>query len=161
MDEHYKNLSAAAAPEVDNLSSLLFSITNQPSETVVSAVVRFTAFAYWQQPTVHIASALLPNLEPHPRWKADCLKAIGSSQKRLGSYRSAILSLTTAAILFLEEGHRSSAAWCNRVASGAHRLLGEYDHAEALLSDAQIVYTDLEDHFGQARCRLDLGRLVR
>jgi len=150
-----------AAPEIGNLSSLLLIVVDQPSQQVVDAVHRFTSFAYWQQPTVTVALALLPHLDTHPEWKATCLKSIGLTQIRLDHYRSAIESLRTASRLFCEIGNRSEAAWCNRMAAEPHHHLSEYDEAESLLNDALEVYGQMGDAIGQAMCRLSLGDVMK
>jgi len=120
MDETYKDRAAVAAPEMGNLSSLLLSLVTAPSEQVVASIVNFTHFREWQQPTIALASALLPHLEQHPLWKAKCLKAIGFSQQGLGKYRSAINSCSRAAELFLEVDDRLSAAACKLHAGEIH-----------------------------------------
>ena len=61
---------------MDNLSSLLLMLAKRPSQQVVDAVIRFTQSAYWRQPTLTVASALLPQLEDHSKWKARCLRVI-------------------------------------------------------------------------------------
>jgi len=161
VNEQFKKLAAAAAPEMKNLSSLLLTLADQPSQQIVDAIVRFTRFAYFQQPTLVVASALLPHLEPHPKWKAQCLKVIGNVQIKLCSYLSAIECLATAAELFDQIGDRSEAAWCLRTTGSPHRHLGEYDKAEALFQKAQKIYTEMGDELEQARCGRDLGDLMR
>jgi len=160
VDEHFKERAKAAVPEMGNLPSLLLMLVDRPSEDIVAAVNRFTRFAHWEQPTLTVASALLPHLEPHPKWKATCLMRIGQTQVRLGDYRSAIGSLGTASRLFLEIGDQSNAAWCNLSAAEPHVNLGEYDQAESLLNQARDVYAKMGDVSSEATCRMDLGRLM-
>jgi len=81
VDETFQELLAAAAPEMGNLSSLLHAMVNQPSQEVIDAVVSLTLWANLHRPTVTVASALLPHLESHPKWKADCLRIIGQGKK--------------------------------------------------------------------------------
>jgi len=161
MDEHFKERAAIAAPEINNLSSLLLTLVHQPSQEVVKAVNNLTSFSYWQQPSVTVALALVLHLEPHPKWKARCLRIIGTSQGRLGDYQTAIDSLSIAAKLFLDVGDHFQAAWCKRVAGGQHRVLGQYDQAEAMMNEARQVYLELRKGRGEALCRRDLGELMR
>jgi len=161
MDEDFKGLSAAAAPEMGNLSSLLLTLVDQPSKQVVNAVHRFTAFSCRQRPTVTVALALLPHLEALPLWKAHCLADLGSSQLLLDDYQSAIRSLTTAAELFLELGERSWAAWCTHMASRPLLIIGDCNLAEALLTEARAVFAELGDEIGEAMCSLGLGEVMR
>jgi len=161
MDLSYKELAAAAAPEMGNLSSLLISLVGQPSLQIVDAVVRFTNFASLRQPTLTVASALHPHLEPSSEWAAACLQAIGQTQIRLGNYRIAIEQLNAAAQLHLTHKNPSSAAVCKRTAGAAHRVLSEYDHSESLLNLARKVHIDMGDEFQEAMCRLELGELMR
>ena len=161
MDEYFKDRAAAAAPEIDNLSSLLLTLVQHPSQQIVNAVVSLTWFAYWQQPNVNVALALIPYLEPHPTWKAICMQIIGNSQPKLYDYENAMESLMTAAQLFLDVGDRSQAAWCKCRAGDLLRQLGKYDQAETLLNEAQNMYQELGDDFGGAQCRWNLGNLLR
>ena len=161
IDEHYKERAAVAAPEMNNISSLLLTMVNQPSEQIVNAVNSFTWFAYWQQPTLTVASALLPNLEPHAKWKATCLQVIGITQIKFSSYRLAIQSLTTAAQLFLELGDWSQAAWCLHRTGSSTLALGAYDEAEALYNAAREIYVKVNDKLRVAECRKALGNLMR
>jgi len=161
MNEHYKKRAAVAALEMNNLSSLLLTMVNRPSEQIVDAVDRFTWFAHWQRPTLTVVFALLPHLEPHAKWKAKCLKVIGNTQIKLSRHRLAIESLTTAAQLFLEFGDRSQAAWCMRRAGSSKIALGMYDQGEALSNEAREVYVELKDQLQEAECRRTLGDLMR
>jgi len=161
MDETYKKRATAAAPELGNLSSLLLSLVAEPSEAVVTAVVNFTIFRMWQQPTITLASALLPHLEQQPLWKAKCLSVIGQSQYLLDKYRTAIISHTSAAKLFLEAGDHFSAATCKQSAGEIHSLLREFSDAEVLLEEARAVYVELGQYVQEANCRTDLGRMMR
>jgi len=161
MDETFKERAAAAAPEMGNLSSLLLSLVAEPSETVVTAVINFTRFKYWQQPTITLASALLPHLEQHPLWKAICLMTIGRSQQKFNNYRPAIISHTTAAKLFLEAGDRLSAAECKQSEGQIQSLLREFSDAEVLLKEARAVFIELGQHVQEANCRFQLGSMMR
>jgi len=161
MDESYKQREAAVAPEMGNLSLLLLSLVAEPSEQVVTAVIDFTNFRYWQQPTITLTLALLPYIEQNPLWKAKCLHAVGRSQQKLGKYRSAIISHSTAAQLFLDAGDHLSAATCKVSAGDIHSSLREYSNAEVLLEEARVVYIKLGRHMQEARCRLLLGRMMR
>jgi len=81
MDEQFTKRAAAAAPEIDNLSSLLLTMVHQPSQQILDSVVSLTVFAYWQQPNATVALALIPYLESHPTtWKGRCLQIIGHTQ---------------------------------------------------------------------------------
>jgi len=162
MDEHFKEVAAVVVPEIDNLSSLLLTQVHQPSQQIVDAVIGLTWFAYHQQPTaVTAASALLPHLESHPKWKAQCLLVIGNTQIWNCNYTSAIESLGTAAQLFLEVGDHAQTAWCQRLAGIPYRQLGMYEQAEKALNTARDSYIIVGDHLGEAMCRSDLGRLMR
>ena len=161
MDDSFKKRAADNAPEIGNLSSLLLQMVNQPSEEIVSAVVRFTNFTYWQLPSATIASALLPYLEPNSEWKARCLSAIGNTQIRLAQFRSALDTLSAAAMLFLEVGKLYMAAWCTQLVAEALYQLGDYEQAEPLLNEAQEAYARSGDEFGTATCRMKLGNLMR
>jgi len=161
VDEHFKGLAAAAASEMNNMSSLLLTLVSQPSQQIVDAVIRFTHFAYIQQPTLTVASALLLHLDPHPVWKARCLLDASVTQIYMGEYRAAIDSLNTAKRLFLEVPDQSRAARCAMHVAAPHRLLGEYDRAEMVLKEAQTTFAELVNEFMMARCRLSLGLLMR
>jgi len=161
MDETYKERAAAAAPEMGNLSSLLLSLVAEPSEHIVTAVIKFTHFRVWQHPTIVLVSALLPHLEQHPLWKAKCLKAIGHSQQGLDKYRSSISSYTTAANLFLEVGDRISAAICKQYAGDLHSSLYEYSDAEVLLEEAHAVFIEFGKGLREAKSRQSLGEMMR
>ena len=161
MDDTYKDQAAAVAPEMGNLSSLLLSLVAVPSEQVVTAVVNFTRFREWQQPTITLALALLPHLEQHPLWKAKCLDAIARSQHCLAQHRSAISSYSAAARLFLEMGERLLAAECKQYAGEMHYNLNEFDDAEMLLGEARSVYVEFGDYLQEANCRYNLGGLMR
>lgn len=161
VNEHFKNLVAAAAPEMNNLSTLLLTLVERPSLQVVEAVLCFTRSAYLQHPTLAVALALLPHLEPHPHWKACCMQVIGDTEIMLADYRSAITSLSIAVQLFIEVGDRTRAAACRRLAAAPHRILGETHHAEMLLNEARAVYAELGDEFEEAWCMMDLGTLMR
>jgi len=160
MDDGFKERAAAADPEMGNLSSLLLMLVHEPSPELFRAVMDFTRFAYWQQPTVTVACALLPHLDEHLDWKAHCLHVIGNIQMRLSQYRTAVESVTTAAQLNLETNDLSSAARCKRMAGDLHRILGEVDRAESLLIDAYEMYAALNDELGEARCRRDIDALM-
>jgi len=161
MDETYKERAAAAAPEMGNLSSLLLSLVTEPSDQIVTAIINFTYFREWQQPTITLALALLPHLEQHPLWKAKCLKAIGHSQQELDDYRSAISSYSRAAKLFLDVDDRLSAAACKLHAGEIHSSLNDYGNAAVLIEEARVVYVELGQHLEVARCRQSLGELMR
>jgi len=161
MDEHFKERAAATAPEIDNLSSLLLTLVHQPSHQLVEAVYRLTFFEYWHQPNITVALAVIPYLQPHPKWKARCLRAIGSSQVRSGKYRAAIVSLLDAGRLFLDVGDRFQAAWCKCVVGDTYRVLHEHDRGEAMLNEALQLYHELRLDFGEAECRMYLGELMR
>jgi len=161
VDEHFKGLAAVAALEMNNLSSLLVTLVSQPSQQIVDAVIRFTQFAYKQQPTLTVVSALLSHLDPYPAWKAICLQVASGTQTQLGNYRAAIDSLNTAKRLFLEVRDQSGAAQCAMSVSDPHRLLSEYDCAEMALKGAQTTYVELGNETMEAYCRLRLGILMR
>jgi len=161
MNEHFKDLAAAAAPEMNNISSLLLTLVDQPSQQITDAVVQLTQFTYWHQPTTTLASTLLPHLEHHAEWKATCLQVIGTTQIKLDEYTSAIESLTAAAQLFLEVGNLSAAARSKRAAAEPHIFLNEYDQAQVLLNEAISVCVELADDFEVARCRMKLGEVLR
>jgi len=159
IDENFKDLAAAA--EMDNLSSLLLTLVGRPSHQVVEAVISYTSLAFFQRPSLTLALALLPHLEPYPGWKAICLKMIGSTEVMLDDYRSAIASLSAAESLFIEIGDRSQAASCKHMAAEPHYFLGEGDRAETLLDEAREVHAKLGDPLEVARCKIDLGDLMR
>jgi len=160
-DEQFTTRATAAAPEIDNLSSLLLTMVQHPSQEIVDAVFSLTWFAYCRQPNVTVALALVPHLAYHPQWKASCLKIIGNSQKMLCDYQNAIESLSTAAQLFLDVGDGSQAAWCKCVAGDAYCRLAKYDRAEVQLNAARKMYVELNEDYGEAVCRKTLGRLMR
>ena len=159
--EHFKGLAAAAAPEMNNLSSLLLTLVSQPSQQIVDAVVRFTHFAYLQQPTLTVASALLRHLDPHPKWKAACLLEFSLLQIHIGGYRAAIDSLNTAKQLFLEVPDHLRATQCAMIVADSHRILGEYDRAEMVLKVSQATCAELGDEPMEAHCRFYLGILMQ
>ena len=161
MDETYKEQALAAAPEMGNLSSLLLTLVTQPSQCIVNAVVGFIWFTAWQRPSTTFALALLPHLEQHPQWKADCLKALGYVQYLLDEFRPAINLLTTAAQLYLEVGDLTQAADCKCMAGEAYVILGEYDNAEEIVRESRGMYDQLESDLGEAYCRRVLGELMR
>jgi len=160
MDEQFKERAAVAAHEFDNLSSLLLTLVDRPTQQVFDAVDRLSWFSYHQRRNLTVALALVPHLEPHPKWKARCLMIIGNSQEMLCDYQDAIESLSTAAQLFLDVGESSMAAWCKCVASDAYSRLGKKDRAEVQLNEAQKMYRELNDDHGAAVCRKKLGRLI-
>jgi len=161
VNERYKGLAVVAAPELNNLSSLLLALVSQPSHQIVDVVLRFTHFAYLQQPNLTVVSALLLHLDPHPGWNARCLLEVSYTQIHIGEYRAAIDSLNTAKRLFLEVGDRSGAAQCAMDVAEPHRLLDEYDRAEMELKEAQKTCAELGDERMEADCRLRLGILMR
>jgi len=160
MNQPFKQLNEDITPEMDNLSTLLLGLVDEPSQEVVDAVIRFTAFHRHQQPTMTLVSALLPHLEQHPRWKADCLKTMGYTQYALGDLRPTIATLSNALRLYNELGDRCSAAWCQCWMAEVHRFLREYDSAQVLLNEAQAVYTELNDDQGLALSGRGLGGLA-
>ena len=160
VSEHFKSIAAVSAPEMNNLSSLLFTLVSQPSQQIVDSVIRFTHFAFLQRPTMTVASALLSRLDPHPDWKARCLLEISDPQIYLGDQRGAIDSLTTAAQLFLEASDQLRAAWCTLRVADPYRSLGEYDLAETAVKKSQAMYAGLGDEFAEAYCRLNFGLLM-
>jgi len=161
MDETFKQRTAAAIPELGNLASLLLTLVHKPSPEVVKSVVDFTELSYWLRPTATVACALLPHLEQHSQWKADCLHVLGKSQIMLGNPESALKSLTTATELYFEIGDRSRAAVCMGLTSDAQSVLGQPDGAEALLKSALEIHIEIGDCLGEGRCRLDLGSLLK
>jgi len=161
VNEHYKGLAAAAALEMNNLSSLLLALVSQPSQQIVDAVLMFTHFAYMQQPTPTVASALLSHLNPHPVWKGRCLREISQTQIHIGDYRAAIDSLNAAKRLFLEVHDRSRAALCAMLVASPHGMLGEYDRAEMVLKESQTTYAEIGNKYMEATCRLNLGILMQ
>jgi len=161
VDETFQELLAAAAPEMGNLSSLLLTMVSQPSQEIVDAVVRLTQSANLHRPTITVASALLSYLEPHLKWKADCLRVIGLGNAILGDYLLALEASNTAARLYLELGDRSLAARCMGIAGQVYRVLGEYDQAQKLLREAQRMYVELEDDSNEAKTRYKLALVMR
>jgi len=161
VNETFRELVAEAAPEMGNLSSLLLALVSEPSQQIVDAVVQLTDSAAFHQPTVTIASALLPQLQSHPHWKVNCLRAISSGYSALGDYPSAIEAANTAAQLYLEFGNRSLAARCKIAAGRVYRLIGDFDQAELLLEDARDMLTELGDEFDEAESRHELARVMR
>jgi len=157
VDESFQDLLAAAAPEMGNLSSLLLTMVSQPSERVVEAIVRLTVSAGLHRPTVTVASALLPHLESHPKWKADCLRVICEGNGHLGYYLAAVEAGSTAARLYLELGDQSLAAQCMGLAGDVHRVLGEYSHAQKLLEEARGIHAEIGDDINEAKDRYKLA----
>jgi len=160
VNEDFPELLAAAAPEMGNLSSLLLAIISQPSQQIVDAVVRLTLSASLHRPTVTVASALLPHVESHRKWKADCLRVIGQGNFYLDDYLSAVKAANTAAQLYLELGDRSLAATCRGIAGDVYRVLGEYNHAQRLLEEARAMHAELEDDINEARARYILALVI-
>jgi len=161
VDETFQELLAVAAPEMGNLSSLLLTMVSQPSQEIVDAVVHLTLSASFHRPTVTVASALLPHLELHPKWKADCLRVIGQGNGQLGDYASAVAAANTAAQLYLELGDRASAARCKSIAGDTYRLLGNYNQAEILLEEARATHVELGDDSSEAQVRSALAVVMR
>ena len=160
VDENFKELAAVAAPEIGNLSSLLLTLVNRPSEQIFDAVSRCTWLAHRQRPTLTLLLALLPHLDPYPNWKAWCLVFIGQTQVKLGKYISAFESLSAAAQHFLDAGDLTQAIGCKRAAAEPQRILGNYDQAEALLNEAQQQSVKLGIKLEEAECRKALGVLM-
>jgi len=160
MDEDLEKRAAAFAPEINNLSSLLLSVINRPSQQIVSAVLQLTGFLDRYQPNITVVKALLVHLEPHPTWKADCLRNIGCSQSSSSDWGASIESLATASRLYLKVGNRLQAARCIRRSAEPHRLMGKYDQAEVLLRRAIKITRKLENAEEEATCWLDLGVLM-
>jgi len=161
IDETFQKLSAAAAPEMGNLSSLLLTMVSQPSQEIVDAVVRLTLSASRHRPTVTAASALLPHLESHPKWKADCLRVLGLGYGHLGDYWAAVKAGNTAAGLYLELGDRALAAACRSITGEAYRVLGDSHEAQKLLGEAQGIYTELDDNFNEAVAQYQLALIMK
>ena len=161
MDEGFKQRTVAVIPELGNLASLLLTLVHKPSEDIFEAVVGFTELSQWLRPTVTVACALLLHLKQNPKWKAECLFAIGNSQILLGNYESALTSLTTATELYLEIGSRSQASKCMRRTSEAQRLLGQTDGAKTLVKSALEISIELGHRLSEGRCRLSLGVILR
>jgi len=161
VDQTFQELLAVAAPEMGNLSSLLLTMVNQPSQEIVSAIVSLTLSASLHRPTVTVASALLPHLELHPKWKADCLRVIGQGNGQFGNYASAVEAANTAAQLYLELGDRAMAARCRSIGGDAYRLLGKYNQAELLLEEARAIYAELGDDIPEAQVRSKLAVVMR
>jgi len=161
MDEEYKARADAVAPELDNLSSVLLTMVEEPSQLVVDAIWNFTSFSSWRYPNVTLAYALLPHLDGDPQWKAECLQSIGKCQHTLGKFTEAISTLETAAPLYLHVDDPASAAWCRRMVGTAHAFSGDKEQAVKCLNDARAMYANLGDEHGEARCRNDLGEVMR
>lgn len=152
---------AAAALEMGNLSSLLLGLVKKPSQKIVNAVVRLSQFSNTQRPTVTVAAALLPHLEPHPSWKAKCLYAIGNTEFALRNYKSAVDAFAAAMHLFLELGDSAQAADCKTMVGECYRGLNELNYAELLLEEAQGMYASLGNEAGRASCRSRLAVVMR
>jgi len=153
LDEHFQKLSEAAAPEMNNLSSLLLTLVNRPSERLAEAVVRFTEFTTHGQPTATVACALSPHLGQYPQWRARCETAIGTIQCALGEFELSIRSMTAAAKLHLELNNQITAAWCTRQAGHGYIYLGQYDMAQKLLNEAHAIDAEVANHLGLADSR--------
>jgi len=160
VDKIFQELSTTVAPEMGNLSSLLLSMVSQPSQKIVDAVIRLTESASLYRPTVTVASALLPHLETHPKWKADCLRVIALGKSHICDYLSAIEAANTAIGLYLELGDRSLAAQCKTTIGNVYRLLGEYNHAERLLHEARGIHAELGDDSNEAMARYRLALIM-
>jgi len=161
VDKTFQELSTAAAPEIGNLSSLLLSKVSQPSQKIVDAVIRLTESARLYRPTVTVAFAMLPHLETHPKWKADCLRVIALGKLYLDEYSSAIEAGNTATGLYLELGYRSLAAQCKSAVGDMYRLLGERDHAEKLLHEALAMHAELGEDINEAKARYRLAEVMQ
>ena len=155
----FKERATDVAPEIENLSSLLLTLVNQPSESVVDAVVRLTRFLRWLQPSVNVACSLLPHLESYPKWKARCLQAIGEAQMSLCKYQLSVANLSAAASLFRQLGDLRSAACCMQAAVEPNVYLGAHEQARAAGTAALEIFIELEDRVGQAICGASLGLL--
>jgi len=161
MNEEYKARADAVAPELDNLSSVLLTLVEEPNQLVVDAIWNFTTFSCSQSPNVTLAYALLPHLNGDPQWMAECLQSIGKSQHALGKFTEAISTLEAAASLYLRVDDPASVAWCMRMMGTAHDLSGDEEQAVKCLNDARALYATLGDELGEARCRKDLGEVMR
>jgi len=161
INEAFEELAAAAAPEMGNLSSLLLNMVSRPSQEIVDAVVRLTNFLTFSQPTVTLASALLPHLEPHPEWKASCLRALSMGNCHIGDYVSALEDSSAAAQLHLELGDRSSAARSKAIAGNSYQLLGKPNEAEILLEEARGMHAELGDDIEEALARSKLAVVMQ
>jgi len=160
-DETLQELSAAAAPEMGNLSSLLLTMVSQPSEEIVNAIIYLTDYTSIHRPSVTVASALLPYLKSHPKWKADCLRAISQGNGCLGDYSAGLEAANTAAELYLELGDLLSAAICKASAGEIYRLLGESNNARKLLEEVRQMNAELEDDRGEATARHMLATVMQ
>ena len=147
-------------PEINNLSSLLLSVVNRPSQQIVSAVIGLTVFSDRYHPNITVAEALLVHLNSHPEWKAHCLQHIGCSQSSSSDYGASIESLATASRLFLKIGDQIGAARCMRRSAEPHRLMGKYDEAEVLFRRAIKITSESEDVEEEAACWQDFGVLM-
>ena len=156
MNDTFQELTAATAPEMGNLSSLLLTLVSQPSQRIVDSVVRLTHSALFHQPTVTVASALLPHLDSHFQWTASCMRATSRGFNALGEYVAAFETANDAAKLYVRLGDPSSAAQCKCIAGEAYRVLGEYSHAEMLFEEARGVFEELRDEHEEARSRFGL-----
>jgi len=159
--ESFQEHAAAAALEIGNLSALLLTLVSQPSRQIVNAVVRLSKFSDMQRPTVTVAAALLPHLEPHPSWKAKCLNSIGFTELALRNFKPALEAFAAAMYLFLKLGYSAWAADCKVAIGDCYRCLDELDCARLLLEEAQEMYVELGDDFNEASCRSQLAVVMR
>lgn len=159
-DDDYQNRLEVVAEERGNLISVLLALFDSPSQRIVDAVLRFTHSTYYFRPTTILAAGLLPHLEPHPRWMADCLRAIGYIQSMCGQYSPAIGSTAAAAQLYAKLGEPAWATWCNVSAADVHIVLGQYSAAEKLLNETRTSDVERGHQFGIAACNRTLARLM-
>jgi len=149
-----------ALSEMGNLTSLLLLLVAHPTQQVVTAVIRFTQFARFYRPATTLVTCLLQYLEPHPKWKAESLRALGSAQFQARDRKSAIVSFAHATRLFLEIGEPVSAACCKE--NNAHVQLqhGQSDEAELLLEEARATYSKYDYKPGLANVCIGLATLM-
>jgi len=159
--EIYAKSADAFMTEMGNLQHLLLLRVHQPSSEVVRAITRFTYAVYWKQSTVFLTQALLANLDQHPKWKAECLMAIGYTLTNTLNHRQAIIALTDAAQLFRELGDRLSVAWCEVLAGTTHRALGDDKNAEILFMRSCETYAEMGERKRAITCRMVLRDLLR
>jgi len=161
VDEHYKDLVAEITPEVGNLSSLLLTLVDRPTEKVIRSVLRLTWFEHKERPSVTVALALIPHLNDQPMWRGRCLHVIGQVQVELGDYKSAISSLCTAVELFRGIGNSYWTASCLHRAGPPYRLLGDFSRAKAVLEEARDIFRDIGYKKEEGETLMDLAELMQ
>ena len=162
-DDGYEAAVSKLRKVESNMEAILISAIEHKDEPkhCLQAALNWTRYLAWQTPRSDIIrlAVRLAKSEKLENFMAECLHALGETERILNHYDEAERMLSNAQTKYEVLGNQLGAARCLYNLGEIQRMLNCYDKAQQLLSMAQTKFEVVENQLGATQCMQHLGNI--